>query len=798
MSHGGCGAGRAIFTTRRFAINSGPRSIGQYRILQLIGRGGMGSVYLATDTVIGREVALKLVDPAFGVDLETARELRSRLLREAQTAGVLTHPNVITIHHAGEDGDVLYIVMEFVHGQPLSRLMSGIPCPRGFTISVLGQCASALDFAHSRGVLHRDVKPSNILIDLFSRPKLCDFGIAKWLAGQQATSSMYLLGSPSYMAPEQALGSALSPATDQYSLAVVAYEMLAGKKPFLADTLPALMHCHLSQPPPAEPLRTAGLPEAAVSVLMRGLAKDPGQRFQTCTVFVDALSQALSGAQVEWRSPAQDMAMPISCDCLLCNPTGSVPLVTAPGPVATEPRRGQWEGADRAEEPHLAGVEPIEGIGGNKRTGSGTFRAWWGRPRRFTRVAAGAAVALAVVGGSVGTAWLTRQPTDSRRGTKLEEKAPAWESDSPDTALSARLPEYPPRPVFRDPAEVPGRPPWGRAETPAGNEAPGTGASRTPTPGPPAEADRELLRTDAPWPTARANAARTGLALVPGLKSAEIAWSVTFSGTVAGSPVIDQKGRIFVATSDRKLHCIEEGTLLWSLDLPDPPAAHPDLMANGDLKVPLKGDGAWRVTADGKAVGRWQQQTRPLGWASDSLGHVYFVAGLRLLRSPGAGWEFPLEEVSDNCLAVTEDLVLTGTRGGNLYAITQDGRVAWMVRVPGRITAGPSLLPEGSVVFGTLDGQVYCVRNGEVLWRQSLEGAMLAAAAVSGDGILYAGAVDGNLYAFRADGELLWRLPVGSEIRTAPALDAEGRIYVATMARRLYCISSPRRRATFR
>lgn len=287
--------------------------LAHYVIHEPIGQGGMGTVYVARDTLIGRDVALKVVLAEPGLDEEAKSELQRRLLREAQTAGVLLHPNVITIFHAGVEEGTLFIAMELIHGCSLDRLAARQRIPPWLAISVLSQAATALDYAHGQGVLHRDVKPSNILVSTQGWVKLCDFGIARWLSVPSSTASFALLGSPAYMSPEQGLNTRVGPAADQYSLAVVAYEILSGTQPFHADNIYALLNCHLAQPPPVGPLEKAGLPERTIRALLRGLDKDPDGRYPSCTAFINELFAAWPEATQPAAGRGDSVPVTITC-----------------------------------------------------------------------------------------------------------------------------------------------------------------------------------------------------------------------------------------------------------------------------------------------------------------------------------------------------------------------------------------------------------------------------------------------------------------------------------------------------
>jgi serine/threonine-protein kinase len=279
--------------------------VGRYQILEELGRGACGVVYRALDPAIGRTVAIKSIRFSEFSDLDERRDLRERVLREAQSAGKLSHPNIVTIYDVLESDDLAYIFMEFVDGSSLKDAMRrDAPPGREQVLSFLRQIASALDYAHRKGIIHRDIKPANIMIsdrgvDRDGVAKIADFGVAK-LISHEATHQRALIGTPSYMSPEQLEGVAVGGASDQFALAVVVYELLTGEKPFAADNLAALHYfiCKRPAKPPYEINPT--LSETVNRVVERALAKLPEERYASCSEFIGALSVAL-GECGEWQ-----------------------------------------------------------------------------------------------------------------------------------------------------------------------------------------------------------------------------------------------------------------------------------------------------------------------------------------------------------------------------------------------------------------------------------------------------------------------------------------------------------------
>jgi serine/threonine protein kinase len=273
------------------------KQIGRYEIQGELGRGAMGIVYAAIDPIIGRQVAIKTIRlGALEVGADRA-ELTQRLHREARAAGVLSHPGIITVFDVGEQGEDAYIVMEFIEGRTVDEMLaSGIPQRSGMLLSILRKAADALDYAHAKGIIHRDIKPSNIMICSDGTVKIADFGVAKLTASTSLTQSGFVLGTPSYMSPEQVQGSDIDGNSDQFSLAVVAYRMLTGKLPFEGPSLTALFAKILLHEPEYE---SAGLTPPVRSVFGRALRKNPRQRYTNCTGFINELENAYTGSKVE-------------------------------------------------------------------------------------------------------------------------------------------------------------------------------------------------------------------------------------------------------------------------------------------------------------------------------------------------------------------------------------------------------------------------------------------------------------------------------------------------------------------
>ena len=269
--------------------------IGPYRITERIGRGGMATVYKAHHDALSRYVAIKVL-PEFLAEQEGFKE---RFQQEAVAIAHLRHPSILAVYDYGEEDGNNYIVEEFVEGGTLSDRM-GKPHTLEETVSILSPVASALDYAHARGVLHRDVKPSNIMLTGDATPILGDFGLAKMMGGTDAhlTMSGMIVGTPEYMAPEQCAGQDIDATADVYSLAVVAYQMLTGQVPFTAATPAAVIVAQMKAELPPPRSVNPNLSESAESALLKGLAKQPADRWPTAGELIGAIASADSSPSV--------------------------------------------------------------------------------------------------------------------------------------------------------------------------------------------------------------------------------------------------------------------------------------------------------------------------------------------------------------------------------------------------------------------------------------------------------------------------------------------------------------------
>ncbi len=265
------------------------KKIGKYKILGIIGKGGMGIVYKALDPDIEREVAIKTIRFDTLTEGMEKEEMLTRVIREAKAAGRLNHPNIITVYDVVRDKDLTYIVMQYVDGQSLQALIdSGKIFSPQEIIGLLNPISESLDYAHQNGIVHRDIKPGNILLDKAGQPYLADFGVAR-IETSTLTQAGTTVGTLSYMSPEQVKGEVVDNRSDIFALGVILYELLSGKKPFAGDNLSTIVYKIVHEPPPRLSEIKKDLPGAYEAVIQKALAKNREDRYQSCRELVSAL-----------------------------------------------------------------------------------------------------------------------------------------------------------------------------------------------------------------------------------------------------------------------------------------------------------------------------------------------------------------------------------------------------------------------------------------------------------------------------------------------------------------------------
>src|SRR5262245_44218639 len=281
-----------------------PKSIGRYEIIDEIGHGAMGIVYLAHDPRIDRRVAIKTIHALDVLPAVEADEMRLRFTREAQAAGRLQHPGIVTIFDVGEHEGTWFIAMEYIEGETLEsftkkeRLL-----PPRKTLELIGQACDALDYAHQQQIVHRDIKPANLMLLRNGRVKITDFGLAK-NPSANLTQDGILIGTPNYMSPEQVMGRPLDGRSDLFSLGVVLYELLTGERPFGGDTISTIIYRVLHELPKAPEKLNTSLPLLLSQVIARAMEKEPARRFQTGEELAAALQGYLDAVRAPQMHPA--------------------------------------------------------------------------------------------------------------------------------------------------------------------------------------------------------------------------------------------------------------------------------------------------------------------------------------------------------------------------------------------------------------------------------------------------------------------------------------------------------------
>ena len=258
--------------------------LGRYEVLGELGQGAMGIVYKAKDPLIDRVVAIKTIN--LGLALDEKEEYESRFYQEAKAAGRLNHPNIVTVYDVGKSGDVAYIAMEFLQGRELRDVMNdGGVLPVEQVLDIVAQVAQGLAYAHEHEIVHRDVKPSNIMVLREGHAKITDFGIARMASSAVHTQTGMVLGSPKYMSPEQVMGKAIDSRSDIFSLGVMLYEMLTGQAPFNGENVNAIMYQTLNAVPAPPSTLNPAVPEMANFIVAKALAKKLEDRYQNARDF---------------------------------------------------------------------------------------------------------------------------------------------------------------------------------------------------------------------------------------------------------------------------------------------------------------------------------------------------------------------------------------------------------------------------------------------------------------------------------------------------------------------------------
>src|SRR5256886_2204309 len=414
-------------------------TLGEYEVLAELGRGGMATVYLAHDLALDRKVAIKVLAPAL---LLMGEGMVERFKREARTAAALSHPHIIPIYAVKESDQVLYFVMKHVQGRSLDHVIRDVgPLPIAMTQAILAQVGDALGYAHRHGVIHRDIKSANIMLDEEGWAVVTDFGIAKVVQAQGLTVTGVTVGTPGYMSPEQCATEELTGASDQYSLGVVAYEMLTGTLPFQDESIMSVMYAHFNQAPRPVTDRRAECPPNLAAAVMRMLEKDPARRWSSMDDVVAVCGRPSLRHDDPIRREMITLAQGAAEQAGPKTPTSPIVLsrVRAPAPVPR--RRWLWPG--------IAATTAVLALG-----------IWWASPwsprgRRASVLAPAAATPPHSAGQSLGESLVEGQGSQRRSRSRCATIGPI-------RSLCARSPRRlnwhtgraPPRPLRMTVARV--------------------------------------------------------------------------------------------------------------------------------------------------------------------------------------------------------------------------------------------------------------------------------------------------------------------------------------------------------
>jgi serine/threonine protein kinase len=334
---------------------------GRYEILGELGRGAMGVVYRATDPVIGRTVAVKTIRLSEEGTGLSRPELLSRFQTEARAAGLLTHPNIVVVYDAGEENGLYYITMELIEGKSLQALLDSghsFPVPR--VLRIMEQTCSALQFAHERSIIHRDIKPANLMLTADDTVKVTDFGTAKILQFGTVQQTTHVMGTPSYMSPEQVKGRPVDGRSDIFSLGVLLYEILTGEKPFPGQSITTVIYKIVNEEPIPPRTLNPSIHQGLSDIVMRALAKEPEVRYQSCRELLEDLRNYRALIPAE-RSPDATLISPRSGSPFPLGIAGGSPQVTSLGDPNITPtiRSLQNRGTNPTQTPIIRRTGPV-------------------------------------------------------------------------------------------------------------------------------------------------------------------------------------------------------------------------------------------------------------------------------------------------------------------------------------------------------------------------------------------------------------------------------------------------------
>jgi serine/threonine-protein kinase len=776
--------------------------LGKYRLEQEIGRGAMAVVYRATDTALNRQVALKVLPIYFSHDPEFVR----RFQREARVAASLSHPGIVQIYDVGEALDgTLYIAMQEA-GETLKRLLQREgPLPLERALALAEQVAAALDYAHRRGVIHRDVKASNILLGPGDQTVLTDFGIAR--VGQESgiTTPGFALGTPEYLSPEQAeAGKPVDYRADLYALGVVLFEMLTGRVPFTADRPEAVLHAHIFTPPPSPSHLNPAIPEAVSQVLLKALAKDPNERYQSGAALVAALRAAQPEQRRKGAEEQRSSSAPLPPGTSALHRPAPAPAEPQPAPPDLTPSEQRRRGAE-VQRSSPAPLPP----------GTSTPRPW-----PLLLPVAGILAVLILCGGLGlltivalrGTFTPAAQPTPTRpvvivpTVTPTRSPTPARMPTLLPTATVTLTP-LPPTPTPLPPSPTPTSAP-GLIPTPSGASAQWLMFRRGVEHSGVAE-EALPLPLEKRWEFATGGAINMSSPAVVGgtayigsqdgkLYAVDIAtgrqrWAFNAGGRVESSPAVAQ-GVVYFGAHNGKVYAVDavRGEKLWEFATGDKVESSPAVI-DGVVYI---GSDDRRLYALDASTGRqkWAFQAEQRIFSSPAVvaGTVFIGADDSKLYaldvSTGAKrWEFLTGWGVGSSPTVARGTVYVGSLDNKVYALdAQAGAKRWEFATGGGVLSSPAVTG-GTVYVGSLDGQVYALdtATGRQLWAFATGGSVTSSPAVV-PGVVFVGSDDGKLYALdAASGRSLWSFATGDKVLSSPAI-ANGMAFVGSWGGKLY------------
>ena len=758
-----------------------------YRILRQLGRGGFGFVYLAQDTLLGEQVAIKELIPALVGD-ET---MLKRFLTEARATMRLRHKRIVATHNVFHQDGNYYIVMEYMVGGSLEeRLRAGGPLPVDEAVHMAAEVCEGLACAHEEQVVHCDLKPANILFDKEGHAKVADFGIAH-VSGEMLTRSWmtpagFVAGTLPYMSPEQADGVRDEPRIDVYALGAVLYRALTGRTYLMFDQqetpraqMENLQRIYTAQPA-APSTHHAGIPPWLDAVILKALAKRREERYASA----EAMRAALMQRQA---APARPMSQP--------------PL---PATRAIPERQQAVSGHPSAS--RVPAMQEAAAVPASKRKAP--------LPTSFWAIGAGAVVLLVLLivaiaaltkGGDGGAGAATRAPTVVTQAARTTPTStPTRPTQATIAPVDTRAPTRPPTVTpTRRPTHTP-RPTHTVTHTPRPTATP----TRTPvpptnTPTPSSTASGGGPANSA-WPVFQHDVRRTSQSPYAGPSRPGLKWTYSISENSSSSPVLGSDGIIYVGGNDKQFHAVNpDGTQKWTYDVSSFIWGSGAVSADGMVYFGhVDYDTGQLVALDSGGSLNWTYPARGVrsspGMLSD--GTIYVGSShtrLYAINPDGTlKWSYQpgfVESYSAPAIAGDGTIYVTGAKDGNLHALNPDGTTRWTYNVGGDTTSTPTIDDNGTIYAGGTGNRLYAVSpNGTLKWSYALDAHLRGnsqSAAIGPDGTVYAISAGAILYAFTPEGVLKWTYPTGApETLTTPTVDSDGDIYFSARNGQVYAV----------